>query len=659
MKHRFLRPLGVVLLVFVALGLLVAPASADRSRAPVVVDKSSPYGIVGNVAVNVRRDEHKPYVDLLRESGTQWHREDFSWERLQPERGGPFRWGGDGFGFQYFDEAVGRVHGAGINVLGLLAYNPAWFKGKNPALDDWIGDWQLYVYNVVSRYGRQRNQIKHWEIWNEENLRGYGYENGLYSVEDYARLLRASAAMIRRADPTAVIVMGGLANIWAEAPPHYYDTFDYLRRLAGAGGWQSFDVLNIHAYRPGPPEGRFQRRERTMDLGDEMHELDTLMGEFGSKPVWFTEIGWGSHVGPYGISELDQAYYIPRLYALALQYPFVERVFWYNFRNNLAYWTPYDKLLFDDTVPDWHMGLIRRTYPLKPEAPDLRKPAFLAYRTMTDLLGRFPMAETLARGDRADLANVYWFRYGSPDQGVQLLWQLGNGVATVVANCSCTEARIRRWNGSLEGIVKAEGGKVKVSIPPGGEPIYLEYGPDVRGASGRYFAETGHTLGGAFLRYWERNGGLAQFGYPITGEIVEPDPRNGRSRIVQYFERNRFEFFPEHDGTPYLVQLGRLGDDQLRARGVQWQGQPVTSATPDGCRRFKETMRLLCPPFRAYWERRGGLSMYGLPLTDAYFENGRMVQYFERNRFEHHAEHAGTPYEVLLGLLGVELFSAR
>jgi hypothetical protein len=28
------------------------------------------------------------------------------------------------------------------------------------------------------------------------------------------------------------------------------------------------------------------------------------------------------------------------------------------------------------------------------------------------------------------------------------------------------------------------------------------------------------------------------------------------------------------------------------------------------------------------------------------------VQYFERNRFEYHPENAGTPFEVLLGLLG-------
>ncbi len=185
--------------------------------------------------------------------------------------------------------------------------------------------------------------------------------------------------------------------------------------------------------------------------------------------------------------------------------------------------------------------------------------------------------------------------------------------------------------------------------------MYLEYGPD-RTTGGQYFRQTGHNLGGAFLQYWQRNGGLAQFGYPITGELIESDPTSGRARRVQYFERNRFEYFPENTGTPYTVQLGRLGDDQLRQDGVRWQDEPVKRDTPKECRRFPETKRLLCPPFRAYWEKRGGLSMYGLPLTDAFYQNGRLIQYFERNRFEYHPENVGTPYDVLLGLLGVEVF---
>src|SRR5690348_6343085 len=34
----------------------------------------------------------------------------------------------------------------------------------------------------------------------------------------------------------------------------------------------------------------------------------------------------------------------------------------------------------------------------------------------------------------------------------------------------------------------------------------------------RYFSESGHFLRGAFRQFWERNGGVGTFGYPLTEE---------------------------------------------------------------------------------------------------------------------------------------------
>ncbi len=53
----------------------------------------------------------------------------------------------------------------------------------------------------------------------------------------------------------------------------------------------------------------------------------------------------------------------------------------------------------------------------------------------------------------------------------------------------------------------------------------------------------------------------------------------------------------------------------------------------------------------------GGLAIFGYPISDQYTENGHTVQYFERQRFELHPEFAGTPYEVLLGLLGNKILN--
>lgn len=74
-----------------------------------------------------------------------------------------------------------------------------------------------------------------------------------------------------------------------------------------------------------------------------------------------------------------------------------------------------------------------------------------------------------------------------------------------------------------------------------------------------FFPESGHTLGGAFRWFWQTRGGLAVFGYPISEEFVEVNPVDGKSAIVQYFERARFEYLPENQGTPNDVALGLIG----------------------------------------------------------------------------------------------------
>jgi hypothetical protein len=76
-----------------------------------------------------------------------------------------------------------------------------------------------------------------------------------------------------------------------------------------------------------------------------------------------------------------------------------------------------------------------------------------------------------------------------------------------------------------------------------------------------------------------------------------------------------------------------------------------------GQRSFAQTGQTIREPFLAVWQGRGGLPIFGYPLTGVFWErleDGRWyrVQYFERARFEHHPEHAGTPYEVLLGQFG-------
>lgn len=92
---------------------------------------------------------------------------------------------------------------------------------------------------------------------------------------------------------------------------------------------------------------------------------------------------------------------------------------------------------------------------------------------------------------------------------------------------------------------------------------------------GSWFEQTGHTLRGGFRAHWEATGGLPVYGFPISEEFEEQNPADGKRYVVQYFERNRFEFHPEHSGTAFEIQLGLLG------RQLYTGGGTVVNAVPD------------------------------------------------------------------------------
>ncbi len=141
-----------------------------------------------------------------------------------------------------------------------------------------------------------------------------------------------------------------------------------------------------------------------------------------------------------------------------------------------------------------------------------------------------------------------------------------------------------------------------------------------------------------------------RFGYPVT-RVFEVGGRR-----VQYFERARFEWHPEN-ADPYKVQLGLLTEyltlDRTFPRGTPRPGAVY----------FAETGHNLGGVFLQYWRARGGLASFGYPISEELREINQAdgkeytVQYFERARFEYHPENAGTPFVVLLGLMGREVIN--
>ncbi|HUP28033.1 MAG TPA: glycosyl hydrolase family 18 protein [Chloroflexia bacterium] len=166
----------------------------------------------------------------------------------------------------------------------------------------------------------------------------------------------------------------------------------------------------------------------------------------------------------------------------------------------------------------------------------------------------------------------------------------------------------------------------------------------------------------------------AQSGYDATAEAPwVMYYRDGRQREIWFENRRSFD-----------VKMGLIERYGMAGFGIWRLGQEdpkvwetiISAGPPVACRPIKEfkstaakvyfpqTRHSLTGPFLRYWQQKGGLPIFGYPLTEEFTEishtNGKRykVQYFERNRFEYHPENKA-PNDVQLGLLGVQVTAGR
>ena len=162
-----------------------------------------------------------------------------------------------------------------------------------------------------------------------------------------------------------------------------------------------------------------------------------------------------------------------------------------------------------------------------------------------------------------------------------------------------------------------------------------------------YFQETGHSLDQLFLDHWRSNNGWANYGLPISEEIVQD---NGT--IVQYLQYARFEYLPEGDADGNHFRLGKVGED-LRPSVLQrsmvastqnpgdltgvtdlmkaWLPVAPDSphATDPGVTYVEATGHTLTGGFLNFWLETGDVNYLGNPISQEYRINGTTYQAFE------------------------------
>jgi len=296
---------------------------------------------------------------ITRDAGAKFIRVNFAWNSIEPIQG---EWN---FGPSYnyglgIDTLVDRAEAYNIHILALLAYTPRWASTAPPdSYDYWayppanMNDYATFVDTVVKRY---KDRIKYWEIWNEPNI--YPFWRPSPDPVLYTELLIAGYNAAKAADSTCIVLIGGLAN--RNCGSEIID-YEFLQGVYDAGGKDYFDIMVVHPYsQPRSPDsisGGGTLKERL----DSLKNFVVANGD-SSKKIWLTEIGWPNS-GPQAVSEVKQAEYLTRTFEICLEeVNFVEKVFWYQVRDNWPW-------------GDGNFGIVREDLSLKP--------SYFAYQSIT------------------------------------------------------------------------------------------------------------------------------------------------------------------------------------------------------------------------------------------------------------------------------------
>ncbi|MBI4976569.1 MAG: hypothetical protein HZC28_03760 [Spirochaetes bacterium] len=232
----------------------------------------------GSIAANVLGINLFPLDDVrtlteLSNMSVPWIRLDIRWSDIET---------GDGvYDWHTCDALVHEVANQNKQILGIINHWPGWINNDYEKLSNRI---ERFAEAIANRYrpGGVLSQIttiptnygiRYWEIFNEPNLQGYGW-NAPVNPAQYAIVLARANIGIHRADAAAAILMAGLS-------PDGYPWEKFMQMMCHLHALNCVDIINFHPY---------GWADRFPEL---IAKISNVMRPYGvpMKPVWFTEFG--------------------------------------------------------------------------------------------------------------------------------------------------------------------------------------------------------------------------------------------------------------------------------------------------------------------------------------------------------------------------------
>jgi len=340
-------PLRSVFAVLFLLSVTLTSVPAQDQPAPGVSDadyaktEASPWGICTGAEW---RGEFAKVDPLLQEAGVTWLRGLVEWNGLEPKKG-EFNW-------ERADAMVASARKHGIHFNGTLGFAAKWATTDGSTRTVPLKnnqDWSDYCRALMSRY---KDDIDHWEVWNEFN--GSFSKGG--TPEIYAELVARAHEEGKKINPDMKIGLT-VANF----------SVGFLDRTIKAGAKGKFEYVCVHPYE------NLGSLEHGGDMGflslaGSLRKMLKDNGEDPNMPLWITEIGVQSTIKPNAERDAKQADRLVMCYVISLAQGF-DKVFWFEARGP-SYGHNTDH------------GIIRKDWS--------KRPVYHAFKEMTTLLGPVP-----------------------------------------------------------------------------------------------------------------------------------------------------------------------------------------------------------------------------------------------------------------------------
>ena len=320
-------------------------------------------------------------LKLAKDAGFNWVKQRFEWRNIEKTKKNAWEWNEP-------DRIVDAINRAGLGIIARLDNQPDWarrdkiFPASGPP--DKTEDWKDYVQQISERY---RGKIQAYEIWNEPNLsREWG--NARPDARLYTEMLRDSYQEIKKVDPGALVISGGLSPTTEQSDRAISDMV-YLREMYAHGAKPYFDMLGAHApgfkappeadpaevarnpeYNNNDPSPEEFRRAYAFRHAEDVRKVMEENGDQG-KQIAIMELGWTTDPRPnspyrwHSVTEDEKAEYLVR----AIEYA----------RQN---WTPWAGLMSVIYIPDPNWTASDEQYYWAITNPDgTARPAFNALKS--------------------------------------------------------------------------------------------------------------------------------------------------------------------------------------------------------------------------------------------------------------------------------------